>query len=147
MADLFDGGYAVGGVDGALAVEPVRLDWVQPWTRHGQPIRPDARTTVLTGPPVVSPRPAQQDLRDMKGGLSQITTSQHFPARVAMRSNQFRNTRVRACGVGMSVAASHFHRPVLRSQRAVDSEGLRVALLEVPSRRNAMWVSLRREGA
>ena len=30
-----------------------------------------------------------------KGALSQITTSQRFPARVAMRSNQLRNARVR----------------------------------------------------
>ena len=30
-----------------------------------------------------------------KPALSQITTSQRFPARVAMRSNQFRNARVR----------------------------------------------------
>ena len=30
-----------------------------------------------------------------KGALSQITTSQRFPARVAMRNNPFRNARVR----------------------------------------------------
>ena len=146
MPDLFDGWYVVDGVYGALAVQPVGFDGIQPWTCCGQAIRHDARATVLPGPPVVSPHPVLQDLGDVEGS---VVPDHDKPALSSTRrhAQQPVQERARPGGVGVAIAAPDFYGPVFGSQRTVDDEGSWVALLEASPRRDTMGISLRREGA
>jgi len=84
-------------------------------------------------------------LETWNDALSQITTNQRFPARVAPRSKWLRNARPGR--VGIPVAAPDIDCPVAYPQRAVDDEGPWISLLKASPCRNALRISLPREGA
>ena len=88
VLNLFDGGYVVDGVYGALAVEPVGFDGIEPWTCRGQLIRHDACAPMLSRPPVVSPHPVLQDLGDMEGC---VVPDYHQPALSSASSSRAAN--------------------------------------------------------
>ena len=104
VLNLFDGGYVVDGVYGALAVEPVGFDGIEPWTCRGQLIRHDACAPMLSRPPVVSSHPVLQDLGDMEGC---VVPDYHQPALSSASSSaqQMVEERARPGRVGIPVAA------------------------------------------